>query len=70
MFIQIFWLLNSILVVTEGGDELVEKNTDCGFIGIFIEEFYSSEFAERKLAIGVGMSCSVIKSGYCKPCYA
>ena len=48
----------------------VENNTDRGVIRIFIEEFYGSKFVECYLAIGMGVSFSLIKSGYCKPLYA
>ena len=64
-FIQCFWRSTSVLVV---GDELVKNNTDRGVIGIFIEGFYGIKFLERELAIGIGMSCSLTKSGDCKPC--
>ena len=64
MFIQRFWSPTGVLVVTEGGNELVENNTNCGVIVIFIEDFYGSKFLEHNLAIGIGMSCILIKSGY------
>ena len=51
-FIQSFWCPTGVLVVTEGGDELVENNTDSGIIEIFIEELYGSDLVERDLAIG------------------
>ena len=50
-FIQHFWRPTGALVVTEGGDELVENNTDRGVIGIFIEAFYGDEIVERNLGI-------------------
>ena len=52
----------------EGGDELVEDNTNRGVIGVLIEEFYGSELVEYNLAIIIGIVFSIIKSGYCKPC--
>ena len=36
-FIQSLWRPTGVLVVTEGANELVENNTDCSVIGIFIE---------------------------------
>ena len=65
-FIQRFWRLTSVLVVTEGNNELVKNNTDRGIIGVFIEEFDGSDFVGDELALGMGMSCSIIKSVYCK----
>ena len=37
VFIQRFWNPTGVLVVTEGGNELVENNANCGVIGIFAE---------------------------------
>ena len=70
MFIQRLWIPTDVSVVTEGDDELVENKTDSGVIRIFIEEFYGSKLVERYLEIGIGMSCSLIKIGDCKPCPA
>ena len=36
------------------------KNTDHGVSGVFIEEFYGSDFVERNLAIGTDMVCSIM----------
>ena len=45
-FIQCFWSLSGVLVVTEGRNDLVEKKTDCGVIGVFIKEFYRNELVK------------------------
>ena len=66
-FTHILWRPTGLLIFTEGGNKLVENNTDHDVIGVFIEEFYGSDCLERDLAIGIGMSCSLIRSGYCKP---
>ena len=58
--------LTSVLEVTEGNNEFVRNNTDRGIIGVFIEEFDGSDFVGDELALGMGMSCSIIKSVYCK----
>ena len=67
MFIQRFWCLTSKVLVTEGGNELVESNTYRGVIGCFIREFNRSNIVERYLAIVIGMSCSFMNSDDCKP---
>ena len=66
-FIQRFWYLVGILVVTEGGDELVENNTDRFVNEGFTKEFYGRKLVERYFEIGIGISCIIIKSSDCKP---